>query len=128
MATNGASPAPTVSRYPCRVAGNLVTASGVILPIASLEGLGLFLAPGFVIADDLEAGRLVQLLPAWRPVEFAINAIYPHRQHLSAKVSDLFVDLVSHCIGQEARWLQPGAPGQAIRAAGSHEGPGASPP
>ena len=52
----------------------------------ALGGHGLFLAPSFLIADELAAGLLVPLLAEHRPVEFAINAIYPHRHHLSTKV------------------------------------------
>jgi DNA-binding transcriptional LysR family regulator len=89
-----------------RVSGNLLTSSGETLRIAALRGLGLFLAPGFVAAEDLEKGRLVPLLPEYRPVGFAINAIYPHRQLLSAKVR-AFLDLLAERIGEHRRWMDP---------------------
>jgi len=76
-----------------RVSGNLISNSGDTLRVAALQGIGILLAPGFLIADDLEAGRLVRLLPECRPVEFAMNATYPHRHHLSAKVR-CFIDLL----------------------------------
>jgi DNA-binding transcriptional LysR family regulator len=63
-----------------RVRGNLVTNSAEALRLLALSGRGLFLAPIFVAVDDLEAGRLVRLLDGYAPVEFAINAVYPHRQ------------------------------------------------
>ncbi len=37
-------------------------------------------------AEEIASGALLRLLPGFRPVEFAINAIYPHRHHLSTKV------------------------------------------
>ena len=74
-----------------RVSGNLVSNSGETLRMAALQGVGIFLAAGFLVHDDLEAGRLVRLLPEYRPVEFAMNAVYPHRHHLSAKVRT-FID------------------------------------
>jgi DNA-binding transcriptional LysR family regulator len=84
-----------------RVAGNLITNSGETLRVAALQGAGVTLAPGFLVHDDLEAGRLVRLLPEYRPVEFAMNAIYPHRHHLSAKVR-IFIDrLVQHSAEQQ---------------------------
>jgi DNA-binding transcriptional LysR family regulator len=84
-----------------RVSGNLSTNSGDTLRLAALEGAGIFLAAGFLVHDDLEAGRLVRLLPEYRPVEFAMNAVYPHRHHLSAKVR-LFIDrLVQHSAEQQ---------------------------
>ena len=77
-----------------RVTGNLVTNSGETLRCAALEGGGIFLAPGFLVHDDLDAGRLVRLLPEYRPVELSMNAIYPHRPHLSAKVRT-FIDMLA---------------------------------
>ena len=87
-----------------RVSGNVVTNSAETLRILALAGSGLFLAPSFIIADDLTAGRLVQVLPEYRPVEFAINAIYPHRHHLSAKVRS-FIDLLAAHFAEHRRWM-----------------------
>lgn len=92
-----------------RVTGNLLTSSGEVLRTAALRGLGVFLAPGFLIVDDLEAGRLVPILTSHRPVEFAINAIYPHRQLLSAKVR-AFIDLLAGRIVEHRRWMNPDIP------------------
>jgi DNA-binding transcriptional LysR family regulator len=84
-----------------RVAGNLMTNSGDTLRLAALHGAGIFLAAGFLVHDDLEAGRLVRLLPEYRPVEFAMNAVYPHRHHLSAKVRTFIDMLVRHSAEQQ---------------------------
>jgi DNA-binding transcriptional LysR family regulator len=84
-----------------RVTGNLVTNSGDTLRLAALHGAGIFLAAGFLVHDDLEAGRLVRLLPEYRPVEFAMNAVYPHRHHLSAKVRTFIDMLVKHSAEQQ---------------------------
>jgi DNA-binding transcriptional LysR family regulator len=84
-----------------RVSGSLITNSGDTLRLAALQGAGIFLAAGFLVHDDLEAGRLIRLLPEYRPVEFAMNAVYPHRHHLSAKVR-IFIDrLVQHSADQQ---------------------------
>ena len=42
-----------------------------------LEGAGICLMAGFLVQDDLDAGRLVRLLPEYRPVEMSMNAVYP---------------------------------------------------
>ena len=56
-----------------------------------------------MVHDDLEAGRLVRLLPEYRPVEISMNAVYPHRHHLSAKVRTFIDMLVRHsCRAAEA--------------------------
>ena len=84
-----------------RVSGNLVSNSGDTLRRAALEGIGVFLAPGFLVRDDLENGRLVRLLPEYRPVELSMNAVYPHRHHLSAKVRTFIDMLVAHSAEQQ---------------------------
>jgi DNA-binding transcriptional LysR family regulator len=87
---NGPDEKPTA----IRVSGNLVSSSGEVLRVATLAGRGLFLGPDFLIFDDIASGKLVPILPRYRPLEFKLNAIYPHRQHLPAKVRS-FIDLLS---------------------------------
>ena len=84
-----------------RVSGNLITNSGETLRMAALQGVGICLAAGFLVHDDLEAGRLVRLLPEYRPIEFSMNAVYPHRHHLSAKVRTFIDMLVQHSAEQQ---------------------------
>ena len=89
-----------------RVSGNLFSNSGETLRIAALQGVGISLAPGFLVADDLESGRLMRLLPEYRPVEFSMNAVYPHRHHLSAKVRS-FIDLLAHHSADQQKLINP---------------------
>jgi DNA-binding transcriptional LysR family regulator len=77
-----------------RVSGNLVTASAAVLRSVLLGGGGVALAAPFIVEAELKAGALVSLLPEYRPVEFAINAIYPHRRHLAATVRS-FIDMLA---------------------------------
>jgi DNA-binding transcriptional LysR family regulator len=85
------------------VKGNLVSASADILRQAALDGHGLFLAPTFVVGEDLEAGRLVHVLDRYHPGEFSINAIYPHRHYVSAKVRG-FIDLLAERFANSRKW------------------------
>jgi DNA-binding transcriptional LysR family regulator len=89
-----------------RVSGNLISNSGETLRTAALQGVGFFLAPGFLVTADLESGRLVRLLSEYRPVEFAMNAVYPHRHHLSAKVRS-FIDLLAHHSAVQQKLINP---------------------
>jgi DNA-binding transcriptional LysR family regulator len=88
------------------VSGNLITNSGETLRIAALQGVGICLAPGFLIADDLDQGRLVRLLSEYRPVELSMNAVYPHRLHLSAKVRS-FIDLLAQHSAEQQKLINP---------------------
>jgi DNA-binding transcriptional LysR family regulator len=90
-----------------RVRGNLVTNSGEALRLMAVAGHGIFLAPSFVLMDDIDSGALVRLLPGFQPVELAINAIYPHRNNLSVKVRS-FIDLLAERFAQHRRWMNPG--------------------
>lgn len=89
-----------------RVAGNLRTNSAETLRHLALADQGVFLAPSFVVAEDIEAGRLVRILPDYYPVEFAIYAIYPHRHLVSTKVRS-FIDLMAARIAVHRKWLDP---------------------
>jgi DNA-binding transcriptional LysR family regulator len=90
-----------------RVSGNLVTTSGETLRAVTLAGGGLFLAPSFVIADDLRAGTVVPLLSGFLLPEFSINAIYPHRRHLAMKVRN-FLDRLADHFTEHERWMKLG--------------------
>src|SRR3546814_3890774 len=75
---------------------------GKTLRRLALDGHGLFLAPSFLVADDLRTGRLVRILEDHVSVEFAINAIYPYRHHLSTKVRS-FIDLLAERFAEHRR-------------------------
>ena len=53
---------------------------------AALSGAGIVLCPDFIAAPYAAAGRLVRVLPEWSAPAKPIYAIYPSRQHLSAKL------------------------------------------
>jgi DNA-binding transcriptional LysR family regulator len=89
-----------------RVSGNLISNSAEILRMAALDGIGVALTAGFMIQDDLEQGRLVRLLPEYRPVELTMNAVYPHRHHLSAKVRT-FIDMLVHHSAEQQKLIDP---------------------
>jgi DNA-binding transcriptional LysR family regulator len=89
-----------------KVSGNLITNSAEALRTALLEGIGVGLAAGFLVHGDLEANRLVRLLPEYRPVELSMNAIYPHRHQLSAKVRT-FIDLLVQRSAEQTKLIDP---------------------
>ena len=89
-----------------KISGNLISNSGETLRRAALAGVGIFLGAGFIIRDDLDAGDLVRLLPDFRPVEFSMNAVYPHRHHLSAKVRT-FIDLLARHSAEQQKLINP---------------------
>jgi DNA-binding transcriptional LysR family regulator len=76
------------------ITGPIRADNGDIIRLAALSGAGILFQPHFIVEDDLAAGRLVQLLPAWQSAELGVYAVYPSRKHLSAKVRT-FVDFLA---------------------------------
>ena len=89
-----------------RISGNLVTSSAEVLRTVLLSGSGLALASHFIAEEELGAGTLISLLPEYRPVAFAINAIYPHRRYLAATVRT-FIDMSVERFVEQQRWMDP---------------------
>ncbi|NKF33631.1 LysR family transcriptional regulator, partial [Pseudomonas sp. BGM005] len=80
-----------------------VSNNAEMLRFLTLNGRGLFLAPSFVVFDDIAEGRLIRIMPDYRPVEFTINAVYPNRSHLPTKVR-LFIDYLTELYGPAPYW------------------------
>jgi DNA-binding transcriptional LysR family regulator len=86
------------------IQGNLITNNADTLRSFALEGRGIFLAPSFLIAEEVAQGLLMRLLPDYRPVEFTISAIYANRSHLPAKIR-IFLDMMAERFAQYRKWL-----------------------
>lgn len=86
-----------------RVSGNLVTTNRETLRAAVTAGIGLWLAPPYLIFDLLASGALVPLLPDYQAPEFEVVALYPHRRHVTAKVR-AFIDMLVDQFDNQQRW------------------------
>lgn len=78
------------------------TNNGDTCRIAALMHQGVIWQPSFLVEDDLRSGALVELLPQYRSAEFGVYAVYPSRQHVSAKVRRL-IEFLATALGN-ARW------------------------
>jgi DNA-binding transcriptional LysR family regulator len=85
-----------------RVSGNLQTNNVVALRSAAILGQGLISAPLFMVASDLKAGALVPILTRFLTTESSVDAIYPNRRYVAAKVRT-FIDVVAKHF-HEANW------------------------
>jgi DNA-binding transcriptional LysR family regulator len=87
-----------------RLSGRLRANNGEVLVDAAIAGLGLTLAPDFLVAEPLREARLVPILEDWTlRVGGAVWAVYAHRRHLSARVR-LFVDFLVERFGPTPPW------------------------
>lgn len=75
------------------IAATIKADNGDMLRLAAVSGAGFIFQPLFIVEEDLQAGRLVQVLAEYASRELGIYAIYPSRKHLSAKVRT-FVDFL----------------------------------
>jgi DNA-binding transcriptional LysR family regulator len=80
--------------FSVRVSGTLETNSPDALRAAALGGHGLLMAPTHIVLENMKSGALVPLLADFLPKQFSIDALYPHREHLPAKVRT-FIDVVA---------------------------------
>jgi DNA-binding transcriptional LysR family regulator len=80
--------------FQVRFSGNLETNSPIAFRAAALHGQGFIMTPAPIVIDDLRSGALVAVLDDFMPKQFSIDALYPHREHLPAKVRTL-IDLLA---------------------------------
>lgn len=52
-----------------------------------IAGLGLIQVPAYDARDHLADGSLVEILPDWTAPPMPLSVLYPHRRHLSPRVS-----------------------------------------
>lgn len=62
------------------------TNNGDTCRAAALVHQGVILQPTFLVADDLAAGTLVELMPQFRSIDLGIYAMYPTRKFVAPKV------------------------------------------
>ncbi|TPG15808.1 LysR family transcriptional regulator [Sphingomonas koreensis] len=59
-----------------------------------LSGLGVAALPAFACKQDLAAGRMIEVLPGWRPPRRSFFAIFPHQQVMPVRMRALIDFLV----------------------------------
>lgn len=65
-----------------------------VLRQAALKGIGLIMMPLSLIGDDIQAGRLVEVLPDHKPPAKPVNLLFSQKSKTTAKIAS-FVDFLS---------------------------------
>jgi DNA-binding transcriptional LysR family regulator len=86
-----------------KVRPTIRTNNGDTCRVGALLHQGIVLQPTFLVGPDIEAGRLVEVLPHYRSITMGIHAVYPSRKHVSPKVR-LLVDFLVESF-RIRRWL-----------------------
>ncbi|QUM86078.1 MULTISPECIES: LysR family transcriptional regulator [unclassified Moritella] len=77
--------------YSVKISGNFSTNNSAALRKAALFNLGLIYVPKVLVADDLQVGTLVEVLPKQVAKSLGIYAIYPYTKLQPLKVK-LFIE------------------------------------
>ncbi|KAF1013791.1 MAG: HTH-type transcriptional regulator DmlR [Stenotrophomonas maltophilia] len=103
------SPVPAIAPWPLegpRAARALVEVGNRLrvdatpaLYAATLAGMGISLFTALTVQQDLRAGRLIRVLPAWHGGTRRYFALYPHARALAPKVRALVDHLAAHYAG-----------------------------
>ncbi len=68
-----------------------------------LSGLGIAALPAFICKRDLAEGRMVEVLPGWRPPEQAFFAVFPQQQAMPVRVRS-FIDFLVERLRPTLSW------------------------
>lgn len=88
-----------------RTNGSLCSNNGDVLRDGAVAGLGIALLPTFIIGKELQAGKLVTVLPGWRASTLQLCLLYPPNRHLAERVR-VFVEFIYERFGGEPYWDQ----------------------
>jgi DNA-binding transcriptional LysR family regulator len=94
---------PEGEQVSVQINGRPTINSALAVRQAALEGLGIIELNSYLVGDDIVAGRLVRLLPQYRPKGLHIYAVYAERRFLAPKIR-VFVDAMLARIAPEPPW------------------------
>lgn len=76
----------------------LVTDDLAALRQAAVQGVGIAQLPTMMVQSDIDAGRLISVLPAWRPKSDTVYAVFPSRRGLLPSIRALLDFLADECV------------------------------
>ena len=82
------------------IAGRLQVDNAHGLRRAALAGMGIVMLPEIMLSEDIEAGRLVRLLPGYEPPTRPLNLLYLRDRRMSPKLRS-FIDFTIERFGPQ---------------------------
>jgi DNA-binding transcriptional LysR family regulator len=83
-----------------QVSGRVQANNSDALRTLALDGQGILLQANFLVSEDIQAGRLVPLLSAYRPADAPIQAVYPQSRYVPPKART-FLDFLASRFSRE---------------------------
>jgi DNA-binding transcriptional LysR family regulator len=90
-----------------KVSSDMHCNDGEVLTRWALAGHGLAWRSAWEVSEEIEKGRLIEVLPKFAAPGHDIYAVYPDRRFLPAKVR-LFIDFVKRTFGDPPYWERIG--------------------
>ncbi|MEO7640806.1 MAG: LysR family transcriptional regulator [Ramlibacter sp.] len=84
-----------LAHRPVYTADDLVT-----LKLGVLQGAGICVLPDYMCVDEMQAGRLVPVLPGWAPRSAIVHAVFPSRRGMVPAVRRFLDFLGEHMSGE----------------------------
>ncbi|AUX79898.1 LysR family transcriptional regulator [Sinorhizobium fredii] len=83
-----------------RIAPRLIANNAVAVHRATLAGSGLAVLSHILACPDIEAGRLVNVMPEFPPTRLPINVVYPSRRNMPLRVRTV-LDFLIEAVRQD---------------------------
>ena len=91
-------------RLTVRINGNFATNNAQALRKAALAGCGIAYIPRCSVYEDLNQGRLVEILTDYQPRSLGIYAVYPYTRHQPEKIR-LLIEHIGNAYQQRAEYF-----------------------
>ena len=78
--------------------GNLIVNDLGVIRLMTLHGQGIALLPTYICREDVEAGRLVRVLPKWQARADPVHLVYPRQRFVPPKLR-AFLDTAASELG-----------------------------
>lgn len=82
-----------------RVSGRVKASSPDAVCDATLEGLGISILGEWYVREHIKKGRLIRILPDYKPTAYDIHAVYPERRFVPQKVKRM-IEFIADNINQ----------------------------
>lgn len=86
--------------YPVQLRAKVYCNNGDTCRMMMLQGGGISLQPDFIIGEDLQSGRLIEVLPGYKVQDYNIYAVYPSRKLLPLRTQcliDFLLEQLQSC-------------------------------
>lgn len=79
--------------------GNLIVNDLGVIRLMTLDGQGIGLLPTYICREDVQAGKLIRVLPKWQARADPVHLVYPRQRFVPPKLR-VFVDIAAQVLNE----------------------------